>query len=158
MCLNLCRSINTKNNPIVFMPNEYLQRNVEGETFLEVCRSRDVTSARGKVIEFDDEDMNVAIFRVGGSLYASSNICPHQHSPVLHDGVITRPADAQSHSHSASQSAECSVTCPLHGYTYSLLTGESSEGASKLKVYRVFEEDGYVYLEQPEAIEPPWRW
>lgn len=120
-----------------------------GKIYLEVCRSRDVTSIRGKVIEFDDEDMNVAIFRVGGRLFAASNICPHQHSPVLHEGVVERTAEA---------SSPCTVTCPLHGWTFSLLTGESAQGSSKLKIYKVFEEDGYVYLEQPEAIEPPWRW
>jgi nitrite reductase (NADH) small subunit len=126
-----------------------LERIVNGTVFLEVCQSRLVTSTKGTVITFEDEETAIAIFRVGGKLFACSNICPHQHSPILHEGIVRRTTPTD----------EPTITCPLHGWTFSLITGcrsSDTPGISTLRVYKVFEEDGFVYVEHPEPPEQTW--
>jgi nitrite reductase/ring-hydroxylating ferredoxin subunit len=129
------------------------------------------------------ETMEVVIFRVHEShesrlreqstafssasrLFAASNICPHQHQAVLHLGVIGvetsaeatagASAEATAEARAEDSAASCTITCPLHGWTYSLRTGRTSEGASRLKLYDVFEADGLVYVEAPTAPESAW--
>jgi nitrite reductase/ring-hydroxylating ferredoxin subunit len=132
-------------------------RERDGHTYLEVCESRAVTSLRGHVITFDDDDffepVEVVIFRTKDRLYAASNICPHQHQPKLHEGVLVPP-----NAHNADGNYDCTITCPLHGWTYSLLTGRTTEGASTLKLYGVFEEDGMVFVQEPEPPVELWTW
>lgn len=169
------------------------KRVINGTVFLEVCHSRSITSTKGTVIDVEDIDAqddveddaqydpqyddansygsgntSIAIFRAGGKLFACSNICPHQHAPILHEGVLSR----------ATQTEEPTVTCPLHGWTFSLKTGllvtspttdsrasnqptpqisrTSISRTSALRVYQVFEEDGYVYVEKPKPSQQYW--
>jgi len=123
-----------------FFETKYPEREIDGTLFLQVCRSADVFPKRGKNFFFDEETQ-IAVFRVDGSLYAVSNICPHQHSPVICDGYIE----------------DLTVTCPLHGWIYSLQSGKALGGGGRLKTYRVFEENGYVYIEKPRPVEPNWK-
>ncbi len=114
----------------------------DGKTFVEICASEEVLRRKGTRVEFDEE-LQIAIFRIGERLFAVSNICPHQHNPSLHEGEISQQ--------------DCTITCPLHGWTYSLESGKSTSSShSKVRTFEVFEEHGVVYLEQPEPIEPAW--
>jgi NAD(P)H-dependent nitrite reductase small subunit len=113
----------------------------DGTTYLQVCKSDELFKNRGKNIFFDYE-VQVAIFRVvGEKLYAVSNICPHQHAPVISEGYIDE---------------DMTVTCPLHGWIYSIETGRALGGHTKLKTYKVFEEDNLVWLEKPKPEIPKW--
>jgi nitrite reductase/ring-hydroxylating ferredoxin subunit len=141
-------------------PNvDFLEREIDGVTYCQVAQSREVTTRRGFVVAFDDETQ-IAIFRTRSTqsplatdntttLYAVSNICPHQHAPVLYDGVVQYTEHDGEH--------DCTITCPLHGWTYSLKTGLVEEGgSSNLRHFRVFERHGFVWLEKPEPFEPQW--
>ena len=44
-------------------------------------------------------EVDIAVFKVDGKVYAVKNICPHQHFAHLHEGEILDGA----------------VSCPMHG-------------------------------------------
>ncbi len=111
----------------------------EFDGFVQICSSDYIQSTSGRCFQFED-NIEIAVFRENGVLYAISNICPHQHSSVLHKGYVE----------------DCTITCPLHGWIYSLETGKALGGGASVKVYKVFERDGSVFLEIPIAEEPSW--
>ncbi len=119
---------------------------VEGRIFAEVCKSDEISEGKGRKIEFpEDIDMQVAVFRLEGKLFALQNICPHRHADRIHEGIIRNG----------------NVTCPLHGWTYEVKSGRNiniRQGRKSLIKYDVFEDNGSVYVEKPsiEAI-PKWR-
>lgn len=115
-----------------------------GRTFVQICSSTNVLRRKGVRVEFDEE-LQIAIFRVGDRLHAVSNICPHNHTPHLHEGEIN--------------AEDCTVSCPFHGWTYSLHTGKHTASShSHIKVYEVFEEHGFVYVEKPKEEIIEWKW
>jgi nitrite reductase/ring-hydroxylating ferredoxin subunit len=117
----------------------------DGITFVYICNSIDLKEGKGKRIEFkEDIDMQYAAFRLNNKLYCVSNICPHRHATRIFEGIIKG----------------ITVTCPLHGWTYSLETGENTnikQGIKKLSKYQIFEENGKVFMEKPEVKIPKWR-
>jgi NAD(P)H-dependent nitrite reductase small subunit len=120
----------------------YVFDNIE---YLKICKSDEIYEGKGKQFVFEeDDDFQIAIFRVNGSLYALDNICPHRHADRIFDGIIK----------------DKTVMCPLHGWTYNLENGKNidlRQGIKSLKSYKVFENDGVVYLEKPEFEIPKWR-
>jgi nitrite reductase (NADH) small subunit len=128
----------------IFPNDDFPTRLRDGKMFVHVCQSDDVLRRKGTRVEFDPE-LQIAIFRVADSLHAVSNICPHNHAPMLHEGEIN--------------ATDCTIACPMHGWTYSLQTGKhTSSSHSHVVVYDVFEEDGAVWCEKPEPIEVAWKW
>lgn len=113
--------------------------------YIAVCKSSEVFEGKGKQIIFDgDDDFQIAIFRVNNNIYALENICPHRHADKIYDGIIK----------------ELTVMCPLHGWTYSLETGENInklQGIKGLKKFDAFEENGIIYIKEPEFEIPKWR-
>ncbi len=107
--------------------------------YIRVCALKEIPLRRGKEVVFD-EDTQVAIFNIKDHLYAVSNICPHQHAPVIADGFIE----------------DCTITCPLHGWVYDLETGRAIGGTGKLKTYDIYLDGENVMLEKPEPEEPTW--
>jgi nitrite reductase/ring-hydroxylating ferredoxin subunit len=108
--------------------------------FIRACSIRDIPKRRGKEIVFDEETQ-VAIFNIDGKLFAVSNICPHQHAPVIAEGYIE----------------DCTITCPLHGWVYDLESGRAIGGNGRLKCYDIYLDGDDVMLEKPEPEEPTWR-
>lgn len=106
---------------------------------LYVGKRSSIPRRRGVAVVID-ENREVAVFDIEGTLYAISNICPHQHSPVLAEGYVD----------------DGCVTCPLHGWVYDIRTGEAVVGGRSLDTYQVIEEDGDVYVEVPPAPPPKW--
>jgi nitrite reductase/ring-hydroxylating ferredoxin subunit len=113
--------------------------------YLYVCESKDILNRKGIKIQFpEDIDFQVAIFRLSDELHCLDNICPHRHADKIYDGIIK----------------DNNVMCPLHGWTYSILTGENTnkhQGLKYLRKYDVFEENGKVYIEKPDFKIPKWR-
>jgi nitrite reductase/ring-hydroxylating ferredoxin subunit len=109
------------------------------KTFIRACSIHEIPKRRGRNIYFDEETQ-VAIFHIDGELFAVSNICPHQHSPVIADGYIE----------------DCTITCPLHGWIYDLRNGKALGGSGRLKTYEVYLDGDDVMLEKPEPVEPTW--
>jgi nitrite reductase/ring-hydroxylating ferredoxin subunit len=118
---------------------------IDNVKFIKVAESKNVYERKGIKIQFEgDDDFQVAIIRYEGKLYCLDNICPHRHADKIFEGIIK----------------DKTVTCPLHGWTYSLETGENidiKKGIKKLKTYLCFEEDGIIYIEEPKFEIPKWR-
>jgi 3-phenylpropionate/trans-cinnamate dioxygenase ferredoxin subunit len=101
--------------------------------FVKVARFSELRERRSiKVTVGDDE---IALWRIQGSIYAISNVCSHQHISTLHLGTLSGR----------------SVTCPMHGWTYSLETGIALSGNGSVKTYHVKVVGDDVFVEQPSS-------
>src|SRR5947209_2689386 len=69
-------------------------------------RAIPLLSKEGAVGGYGEE---VALFNLNGEVFATSNLCPHEMSPVLAAGFIDREKKT--------------VACPLHGWIYHIPTG-----------------------------------
>jgi nitrite reductase/ring-hydroxylating ferredoxin subunit len=105
------------------------------KAFIYACELSDIlpNGSRGKVVvaEFDE----IAIFNFNGTLYAISNICPHQQSPLLAEGRVDKDALV--------------VTCPMHGWMYHIPTGKMVGGSGSVATYAVRLEGESVWVEEP---------
>ena len=95
----------------------------------------------GKAIVRIINEHEIAIFHLDNAVYAVSNICTHQHSPVIAEGIVQAET----------------VTCPLHGWCYDLKTGNLVGGGGGLESYRVKVEEGNVFVERPKQT-PSASW
>lgn len=98
------------------------------EGFSKVCKVDDLKEKVGK--RFFIDDIEVAIFKVDGKIYALNNICPHQHSALIYDGFIE----------------DCKVICPAHGWEFNLADGKMDNNRKGLDSYEVKIIDDYVYV------------
>ncbi len=98
------------------------------EGFIKTCRIDDLADGNGK--RFIVNDVDVALFNVNGEIYAINNLCCHQHAAILHDGFIE----------------DGFVTCPAHGWQFSLATGRMPEGRKGVDSYEVLVDSGDVYV------------
>ncbi len=120
--------------------------NIESsEKYIAVCKSSELYEGKGKKIQFpEDDDFQVAIFRIDGQLYCLDNICPHRHADRIYEGFVKNGT----------------VTCPLHGWSYSLDSGQNInqlQGIKSLSKYEIFEKNGTIYIEKPVFSLPRWR-
>jgi NAD(P)H-dependent nitrite reductase small subunit len=100
--------------------------------FVKVARISDLPGHRGKLVRVGDEE--IALWRVNGKVYAISNVCPHQHFSMLHQGALEG----------------IHVTCPMHGWTFSLEDGNPSSGNGRAKTYQVRVVGEDVFVERPK--------
>lgn len=105
--------------------------------FIRVASVEEIPSRRGKLVQVDGED--IALFKVSDRVYALNNVCAHQHFSALHEGTLT---------------GLC-VSCPMHGWTYSLETGIAATGEGRVKTYPVKVEGGLVFLGRERDSETP---
>lgn len=96
--------------------------------FSKVCKYSDLKEKEGKRFFINDED--VALFKIDGEIYATTNICPHQQSAIIYDGFIEG----------------CNIVCPAHGWEFDLKTGRMGSGGSKLRVFETKIIDDYIYV------------
>jgi NAD(P)H-dependent nitrite reductase small subunit len=87
---------------------------------------------RGKVIVIEDRE--IALFNIDGVIYATSNICPHEMSPVLATGAI--------------DCAARTITCPLHNWIFDIPTGRQLGASGGIPVYEVKLADGEVWVRE----------
>ena len=73
--------------------------------FLKVAGIKDVPAGQGKLVGVGGK--HIALFNVEGTYYAIDDTCPHKGGP-LSDGEVKGSK----------------VTCPWHGATFDLITGE----------------------------------
>ncbi|MDT8324676.1 MAG: Rieske (2Fe-2S) protein [Bacteroidota bacterium] len=86
-------------------------------------------------------DMEVALFRRGGAVYAFENLCPHQHIPVLSEGELDGVI----------------LTCPMHGWRFDVTDGRCVHASGRLRTFPVHREGEDVFIELPdEEEEPSW--
>mgnify|MGYP000853827008 CR=1 FL=1 len=126
--------------------NKYPEKEKAGRIYARVCKSSELFEGKGRQFVFsEDEDMQIAAFRIKGKLYALSNICPHRHQDKIHEGIINNG----------------NIVCPVHGWTYNIETGRNinlKQGIKSLNKYDIYEEDGYIWAEKPDnSVIPVWR-
>jgi nitrite reductase/ring-hydroxylating ferredoxin subunit len=103
------------------------------EDYRRVAGVSELADGRGKKLQIGDQE--IALWRVNGRFYAISNVCAHQHIAALHLGTLN----------------ELKISCPMHGWTYSLETGKTDSGEGQVRVFGVIVEGDDVYVEVPKA-------
>jgi nitrite reductase/ring-hydroxylating ferredoxin subunit len=81
----------------------------------------------------------IALFNVGGDLYALENACPHQGGPIAEGWV-----------------EGVTVTCPWHAWCFDLRTGMMTLGNfARIPQFAVRTENGGIWVaSEPSAEEP----
>jgi toluene monooxygenase system ferredoxin subunit len=79
--------------------------------------------------------LDIVVVRVDGDVVAFENSCPHQHFSLLHQGSIEG----------------CAITCPMHGWTFDMKSGSSTNGGGKLRKVRAKCADGSVWIGRTES-------
>jgi nitrite reductase/ring-hydroxylating ferredoxin subunit len=98
----------------------------------KIALVKDLREHRGKMFALNGEA--IAVFNINGDFYAVSNVCPHQHFSKLHEGILK----------------ELTITCPMHGWTYDLATGRSTNAGGVLKTFRTEIRGNDLYLHTNE--------
>lgn len=75
-------------------------------SFVKVAKKGELEAGRGTIVEV--EGTSVALFTIGGKVYAIKNVCPHATGPVG-EGDLEGNV----------------VTCPWHGWQFDVTTGEN---------------------------------
>ncbi len=98
------------------------------KSYYKVAAIGDVPTNGGLKVVIEDEE--IALFNLGGEIYAISDCCPHRGAP-LSEGFLEQGK----------------VFCPWHCFDFNLKTGESHI-ASHLRVttYQTKIEDGWVFI------------
>jgi len=97
------------------------------EVDVPVARAADIPDGQGRHVKVGRAD--IAVFNVGGTFYALSNLCRHAYGPLA-EGVI------EGHY----------VMCPWHGWRYDVRDGTTDHPDADVKTYPVTVRDGLVYL------------
>jgi NAD(P)H-dependent nitrite reductase small subunit len=101
------------------------------ETFIKIIKTSAIPDGKSKRVKLGDEE--VAIWHVQGRFYAIDNVCAHQHISALHQGILEGLL----------------VSCPMHGWTYSLETGKATVGNGRVRTYVVKVVGDDVWVEFP---------
>ena len=79
--------------------------------FVSVAKLSELEEGKGKKVTVS-EGLEVALFKIGGKVYAVQESCPHQGGPLSDGGT-----------------EGLVVMCPWHGMTYNLSTGKATPDA-----------------------------
>lgn len=90
---------------------------------------------KGEGLKVTAADHEIALFNIDGSIYAIGNTCTHAEGPLAEGDV-----------------EGCEVTCPWHGATFNIKTGEalSAPAADSVPTYKVVIEGDDVKVELPD--------
>ncbi len=97
-------------------------------SFRKICSVLDIEENAGK--RFIINETEIAVFKSIGNIFALSNICPHQQTALIYDGIIE----------------EGCVVCPAHGWMFDLRTGNKKSGSRGLYSYEVKIVDEIIYV------------
>lgn len=100
--------------------------------FFKVCRYSDLKEEIGK--RFFVNDVDVAVFKVDGEIFALANMCIHQKAAIIYDGFIE----------------DGKVTCPAHGWQFDIKTGKVPNSVKGLDSYevKIVGDDVYIKVYQ----------
>lgn len=97
--------------------------------FVKVARLEDLPAGTGMIV-VGPFDKPMALFNVGGEVFAINAICPHRGGP-LHTGRLDGHL----------------VACPWHGWTFDVRTGQPDHSGGHLVAgYEVKVEHGDIYV------------
>jgi nitrite reductase/ring-hydroxylating ferredoxin subunit len=89
------------------------------EGYTKVCTVSEIKENQGK--RFLINDVDLAVFKVNDEIFVLGNVCPHQHTTIIYDGIIE----------------DGCVVCPAHGWMFNLKTGRQPTGARGLDTFPV---------------------
>lgn len=95
----------------------------------EIAYIDEIKTGRGKKVVVDGEE--IVLFKVDNQVCAVLNLCPHQKFQKLHEGMFENGI----------------VTCPMHGWSYDVRTGISTNADGRLKIFPVEVVNGIVIVE-----------
>lgn len=98
------------------------------EGFEFVCRLNDLEEDNGSRFIIDDTE--IALFKIYDNVFALSNICPHQQTALIYNGIIE----------------DGCVVCPVHGWMFDIKTGDKISGKRGLDTYPVKISNGDVFV------------
>lgn len=95
----------------------------------------------GEVLGVRVAEQPVALYRIGGEVFASHNICTHAHA-CLSDGYL--------------EAQDGIIECPLHQAQFDVRTGKVLSGPTRkpLPVYPVREQDDEIHVDLPPVAVP----
>ena len=97
--------------------------------FVKVAKKREIPTDTGKHVEV--KGRGIALFKIGGKVYAVDPICAHQGGPLAEGGMEGNV-----------------VTCPWHGWQYDVTTGKCTFNDSiKQEIFPVKEEGEDVFVQ-----------
>ena len=105
--------------------------------FVKVAETVEFSARRSMRVTI--ENVDIALFAVDGGFHAVQNDCPHQHFSSLHDGILNGRE----------------ITCPMHGWTFDLASGQATVGGGRLKRYAVKVVGSDILVEAP-SDQPDW--
>jgi nitrite reductase/ring-hydroxylating ferredoxin subunit len=99
--------------------------------WIRVARLSALREGHGTRVIAEGEE--IALWLVDGTVYAVSNLCAHQHLPSMYDAMRDG----------------ISITCPNHGWTFSLDSGIEENGRGRLRTFevRIEGDDVFVMIE-----------
>lgn len=114
---------------------------IDNQEYYFVCHSHELKENRILKIKFEDIDEEAFIIRKERKLYCYTNECPHNHIKKLNEGFFTKYR----------------ITCPMHGWSFDLLTGKCiNKSSAKLKKYDVIERNNKIYIKKQADEKPKW--
>jgi len=115
----------------------------------------------GRVEDFADDvrkgvvidGREVFVFQRGDRFYAFENNCPHRGGPVGEGTLIGRVEAVVNEKREVVMETfsetTINIVCPWHGYEFNIADGVcAADRRIRLRRYRVFEEDGKVYVSE----------
>ncbi len=99
------------------------------DNYFKVCNIAELKESQGERFLVNDTD--IALFKIDGKIYAVNNVCPHKQANIMHEGFVENGC----------------VTCPLHGWTFEIATGNLLGGSRGLKSYPVKIEKDDIYVQ-----------
>lgn len=106
--------------------------NQADDGFIKITKLSNLEEKIGK--RFFINQVDVALFKVEGDVFALNNVCPHMHSAIIYDGFIE----------------DDYVVCPAHGWKFNLLNGKQPQERSGVDSYEVRTVDGFVWVKVPK--------
>ena len=113
---------------------------INNKSYRYICLSSEISIGKSKSFSIktaEGEDIEIAVFNIDGIFYAISNTCIHKGGP-LSKGFLDKDI----------------VTCPWHGWKYSVKDGKSPrQGGDSVNSYEVREIEDKIYVNYiPSAI------
>jgi nitrite reductase/ring-hydroxylating ferredoxin subunit/multimeric flavodoxin WrbA len=104
-----------------------------GDDFQYICSTDQIANGKSKVVSVMDKagsKIEIALFNLNGTFHAISNVCVHKGGPL---SMGSLEGDV--------------VTCPWHGWKYSVRTGKSPhKGGDSVNSYPVRVSENRVYV------------
>lgn len=99
---------------------------------IKLCKIEDIPQGGGKAFPIE-EDLVIAVFRVGDEVYALDDLCSHDEASLSEGEIVDH----------------CCVKCPRHGSKFDLRTGRplNLPATKPVRTYGVKIRNGEVFVE-----------